>query len=528
MQSSSNNNFFNGLRRDLDFPSEDVKNLKEKIKKTKLPAIKFRDQIKIMYENTFQSFSKSTDITTLKAIKSKNALESVLNQKIIELKQSLVNFHELDIYLKGEVIKQSYEAETNYSTIMKNIETDIQEKQIIIVKANEQKVGFEKKLKELENEAAEVRKQEARAHQSVGRGGHFQHGHIHNAFEPEITQKQGEIKKVHKDIEGTEKQMRFMTSTKKDCEKVSTMGKMLLNDLASLSNEVSASTVGIDHLITDISSSQINLNLKLTELSIEDKLEHDLEDPQSLRDETLNLTELQQRLNILDKSNNRSPKSQTEFKCLTDLFNDYKKGGLEGQIREVGRIKSNVAYYYVRFPEFNAEEILAGVISKLSNLEKFLNSFKTQSDTCYTCLTIYSEAFDNQIKNLETEIQIREQKNKYLNDIQNKSGCGEKITDAIYYLAKDFMNMEKLKGVLMVVHKDRHYADVNSDCPIIETDTYTIYLGIQKGWIKMKSYQGGFLGMVTYYHRGYENWCFGGVGGYSLPPIEDNGIKINL
>ena len=78
----------------------------------------------------------------------------------------------------------------------------------------------------------------------------------------------------------------------------------------------------------------------------------------------------------------------------------------------------------------------------------------------------------------------------------------------------------------MIASKGRHYGDVG-DCPIIETASSVVYLGIQNGWIKMGEFWGGFLNMVKYYHRGYENWRFCGVGRYSTPSINDNGIKVD-
>jgi hypothetical protein len=77
----------------------------------------------------------------------------------------------------------------------------------------------------------------------------------------------------------------------------------------------------------------------------------------------------------------------------------------------------------------------------------------------------------------------------------------------------------------MIALKDRHESDVGN-CPIVETECYKVYLGIQDGWVKMKSFKGGFLDLATFYHRGYENWRFGGVGDYPTPDIVDNVISV--
>jgi hypothetical protein len=531
----NSNQRFGGLRRDLDFPSEDLIKLKKKLEAPKLPAIPYRNEINQKYEKIIQTFSEVIkDMShTTESLSTDKQIEQYLDKMIRELKECRSLSEELDKYVTGEVIKKSAETESKYCEMIKEIDDEIKNKQALSSRYAKENEGRMSKIKELEEKEKELRKGEFWAHQRGGhRGGFYMPGNgnqgVAEAYARDISENKADIDKWNRMIQDVENQIKSILLSKGDLEAMSKVGQKLLNDLTSLSNKLSQGTIFFDNLITFLANVQINfVNLNLSQVSIDTEVKFDINDPKSLRNETLNMKEFETRLNLLKKTyiSNLSPKSQTEFNSLSEVWNNYTAGKLEGQTVEISRLTPGTAYYYVKLPQSNVREIKGKVEEYLQKSKIFSNSSQEHKNSFFSCFNEYSSYFDSQIRRISTEIEIRKKKNSLLDDIQSISGSGESQTEKIYNLSVTFMNLQGLKGVLMIAHKGRHYGDT-SNCPIVETDTYVVYLGIQSGWIKMNSFYGGFLNMTKYYYRGFENWSFGGVGGYKTPSIEDNGIKV--
>jgi len=315
---------------------------------------------------------------------------------------------------------------------------------------------------------------------------------------------------------------------KEDLDGVFKVFNKILEKITRLTNDLTKGTIFLDELISGIASIRsVYENFKLMQgLSTELNINFDISDPKTLRNETLNIKEFEERLNTLKKILPLSPKSQKEFASLSENWESYKNGKLNGQIIEIYRLKIDSAYYYVKIPETKIpHEIHESINLNLNKCKNFLNTCIEQKNEFRACFFDYSKFYNSLIEQIDCKIEIRKKKDKLLDDIQSIYGSGESQTEKIYQLAKQFMYVEGLKGVLMIAHKDRHRSEV-TNCPIVETEFYVVYLGILSGWVKMKSFQGGFLNLATFYYRGYENWRFGGMGGFPTPSIEDNGIKV--
>ncbi len=82
------------------------------------------------------------------------------------------------------------------------------------------------------------------------------------------------------------------------------------------------------------------------------KVNFDLKDPISFGNETLNIKEFDERYHTLMKTETSlSPKSLTEFSCLSQYMESYKNGKLNGQTIQINRLNSDTAYYYVKIPQ---------------------------------------------------------------------------------------------------------------------------------------------------------------------------------
>jgi hypothetical protein len=274
----------------------------------------------------------------------------------------------------------------------------------------------------------------------------------------------------------------------------------LLGNLVEFSNKASSNTTIVDDLVVKFSNIKNTFEfLKVKEINIDGISNRNMDDPKLLRNEILNVKEFEERYDILKKSseiNSLSPKSKNEFISLSQIQQDYVNGKLNGQTIEVKRLNNTETYYYVKFPESSNMDVSKNeVLTYAKDINSFLEKLQDQQKDYLSLFKEYEEFYLKYVKKIDMEISILEKKANLRKDIELVDGCGENQTLQLLNKGIEYMKLCNLTGVCLVGHKKRVFHIQSEEeqfwTEIVESNTYRVYLGLEKGGVMMRKWDMG-------------------------------------
>jgi hypothetical protein len=305
--------------------------------------------------------------------------------------------------------------------------------------------------------------------------------------------------KFFQSVQESKTKIKNYTTLIKTFEKNIGLCEKMLNDFVSIMNVISKGLNLIDDILINTSHMKNSIfNSKMSELKIADGSEskYNMKDIKSLRNEVLTLEELNQRSKFLtDNYDYKNEQDKIERDSINELFSKVNSKNFEGKTVEVSRLKQGVAYYYVTIP---VSQDLSNIISKLHSFKKSLKDTDTllydQGVKIFEILSDYSYNTQGTQKEVETQISYLEKLNDLVNKMRQIKGCGKQQTKSLFDLGKEYMNFLNLKGVLLVLHKDRVMLsslsqegldNIEDWIHFEKTDTYTVILGIKDAFVRI-------------------------------------------